>query len=123
MASKLKLEVGRCYKNAHGEKIGPIADHQWSDGFPYHGGRGMGFYNAHGIAQSSQRPDLIAEWTDSPTGPVRTVTRKEIMPGDYGDVCVSRTGSITCVTTRDPVRIRAAIATLTEIADALEEQA
>lgn len=62
------------------------------------------------------------------TGPVRTVTRKEIVIGQYGIVNVEAdrpTGNpriiVSAVPT--PAELRAAIATLTEIADALEEQA
>ena len=61
---------------------------------------------------------------EEPTGPVRTVTRttKEIVPGEYGDVQVTGSGNIVVVVKPDADAIRAAIATLTEIADALEEQ-
>lgn len=125
----LKLEVGKLYKNAHGEKIGPIADQQWSDGFPYHGGRGMGFYNAHGIAQSSLRPDLIAEWTDAPTGPVRTVTRttREIVPGEYDGLEVGHAvnGMVFLampIANHCQESIDALIANLNAIRDALEDQ-
>lgn len=73
----------------------------------------------------------LGEWrilstADTPTGPVRTVTRttKEIVPGVYGAVRVDQTCygkvaklSLQCANTAE---LRAAIATLTEIADALE---
>ena len=57
-----------------------------------------------------------------PTGPVRTVTRKEIVPGLYpGDVRVTKSREIFMqASRRDADTIRAAIATLTEIAEALE---
>ena len=58
-----------------------------------------------------------------PAGPVRTVTRKELVCGSYGNVYVEkyddRIGA-SMEFSADADRIRAAIATLTEIADALE---
>lgn len=57
-----------------------------------------------------------------PAGPVRTITRKEIVPGVYGQVVVCDEGNSCRVRyMRDAVTIRAAIATLSEIADAMEE--
>lgn len=69
--------------------------------------------------------DLIAEWTDAPTGPVRTVTRKEIVPGVYGGLRVSMAHGAVFLSMDDEAEhdasdIRHLIATLTEIADALE---
>ena len=43
------------------------------------------------------------------------------MPGEYGDVHVTGSGNIVVVVKPDADAIRAAIATLTEIADALED--
>lgn len=76
--------------------------------------------------------DIIAEWTDEPAtpeppSPVRTVTRKEIVPGTYGFITVhSAAGRGVFLgfpddTVASPVQLRAAIATLTQIAEALEE--
>jgi hypothetical protein len=64
-------------------------------------------------------------------GPVRTVTRKEIVPGTYGDIVVFKgetcpfirlEGSFINLTPDRVDRIRAAASTLTEIADALESE-
>lgn len=66
-------------------------------------------------------PDLIAEWQSD--GPVRTVTRKEIVPGEYGKVTVFDDGFVSVYSVSNPVDIRAAAATLVEIADALEYKA
>jgi hypothetical protein len=52
-------------------------------------------------------------------GPVRTVTRRDVVPGIYGRVCVEETGVVSCESMRSPAELRAAAATLTEIADAL----
>lgn len=59
----------------------------------------------------------------NPAGPVRTVARKELVCGSYGNVYVEkyddRIGA-SMEFSADADRIRSAIATLTEIADALE---
>ncbi len=67
-------------------------------------------------SRQSVSGDLIAEWTD---GPIRTVTFKEVVPGVYGKLTVHQCGdySITPCTVSD---LRAVIATLTEIADAMD---
>lgn len=57
-------------------------------------------------------------------GPVRTVTRqvKEIVPGTYGRVRVTEGMYVHVNSMSDPVQLRAAAATLIEIADALDDQ-
>lgn len=57
----------------------------------------------------------------TPTGPVRTVTRKEIVSGVYGKVRVDMLGGIGVEVQElhDAEELTAAIATLTEIRDAL----
>lgn len=58
------------------------------------------------------------------SGPVRMVTRKEIVAGKYGNVRVYENGDVDLTRTIGGAdEIRAAIATLTQIADALEESA
>ena len=54
-------------------------------------------------------------------GPVRTVTRKEIVPGVYGAVGVQDGCLVNVAYMRTADELRAAAATLIEIADALEE--
>lgn len=60
-----------------------------------------------------------------PPTPVRTVTRKEIVPGTYGDVGVSRVPlcgvEISYKRYANAASLRAAAATFIELADALEE--
>lgn len=122
------IEEGKLYRSETGEKIGPIIDCGFSDGFPYHGGRGKGFYNAQGKRQNPHGDDLIAEWTDAPTGPVRTVTRKEIVYGVHGDVEIveddTHQGGIGIYinATMDTARIRAAANNMLAVADAMEDQ-
>ena len=80
---------------------------------------------------------LDAEAELAPTGPVRTVTRKEIVPGVYGKVSIHQlrgdNGQVYLALLSCPAdkvntahvqmtatELRAAVATLSEIADALE---
>ena len=125
--SGLKLAVGKFYRTRDGRKVGPITSVNETDGVAYFPSRHDGEITCwpSGHIRLQKRPcdgDLIAEWTDAPTGPVRTVTRKEIVEGRYGDVIVNESDvSVAWMNTAD--KVRAAIATLTEIADALEDQA
>lgn len=141
----LKLEVGKTYRTERGDKVGPMG--LWNDGLlaefrlfdaanidgQYWSENGMNCDGPGGDVPGDRFLDLIAEWTDAPTGPVRTVTRKAIVPGTYsGGVTVvsaddliagCRVSIATALGHADAGQLRAAIATLTEIADALEEQA
>lgn len=82
----VKIEEGKSYKAANGERVGPMefwagntdrARQEAGDG-KYWMIDGTGKCHATGN-------DLIAEW---PEGPVRTVTRREIVPGVYDRVVV-----------------------------------
>ncbi len=78
--------------------------------------------------QQTER-DLVSEWTDEPTGPVITETVKRIVPGKYGRIEVGPTYSSGRVDVAlgphgyllpfSEADLRAAAATLLEIADAL----
>ena len=128
----MKLEVGKYYRDADGNKYGPMecvksTEHPWNEA----GSVSCHVWRCDGTSKWQGDPTLIAEWPsdDAPTGPVRTVTRttREIVPGVYGKVQIGEPCNIGIsvfmnhVFTRD--QLRAAIATLTEIAQALEEQA
>jgi hypothetical protein len=77
-------------------------------------------------------PDCIKDergWTHSnsciackESGPVRTVTRKEIVPGKYGIVSVfaDNTVHISCAGNHTPSELRDAARVFSELADALE---
>lgn len=136
----LKLEVGKYYKTRDGWKVGPMAASKGHD--EHFVVDGLGLFTSDGVfgwvsggVRNAPAPswDLIAEWTDAPTGPVRTVTKREIVPGTYsGGVTVvsaddliagCRVSIATALGHADAGQLRAAIATLTEIAGALEEQA
>jgi len=74
------------------------------------------------ISRASQSTTPVAHST-TPPSPVRTVTRKEIVPGEYGVVRVYHDESILSVAMDFGLSIAAidqAIQTLTEIRDALE---
>ena len=122
----LKLEVGKMYTDRTGNVRGPMrliknpAWHKFTDG-----NLSWGEYGTALSTGTEFDNDLIAEWPAEPTGPVRTVTRttKEIVPGVYGQLRVYPDGEVQIVaSTLTVANIRAAIATLTEIAQALEEQ-
>jgi len=120
----MQIEAGKYYRRRDGQKCGPA----WTDGnqpypwcVPFD--ESEHWYRDDGAScLGNADADLIAEWTEAPTGPVRTVTRKEIVPGVYGNVIVWNDGSgdVSVMNMRTATELRAAIATLTEIADALE---
>ena len=125
----MQIEAGKYYRTRDGRKVGPMVANPLID-YPFKDGSGfMSFTtDGHRFCADEHHTDIIAEWTEAPTGPVRTVTRKEIVPGVYGRV---RVYDETCehghVCMGLPAsyhwtapELRAAVATLSEIADALE---
>lgn len=132
----VKLEVGKFYKTRDGDKVGPMEKwaqtvaHKWQQRGGTNTYDGGGDIWADDGSSIYRCPDLIAEWTEdeATTGPVRTVTRKEIVDGKYGNVEVyydiAHGLTVTCRgCLKTHAEIRATIATLTEIAEALEDQA
>ena len=115
----LKLEVGKYYRDAEGRKVGPLRLRPSGNFDVEDGSASLWTPDGHAMYGVS----LIALWQDAPTGPVRTVTRttREIVPGVYGATLVDEDGFVVVMPTKDVAEIRAAIDTLTEIADALEE--
>lgn len=135
----MQIEKGKFYRTRDGRKVGPVVVDSCGffrvDDIGHYTGDGLYAYrgelprNDRDEAAGLARNDLVAEWTD---GPVRTVTRKEIVPGVYGRIEISphaRT-AVTHVGVRfepmtdgfvalDADELRAAAATLTELADAL----
>lgn len=131
MASELKLEVAKEYRAHDGGKFGPMLEYGSDDEY-FHLGFGIpGIWHKSGRSCDGRLPDLIAEWPTETTGPVRTVTRKEIVPGSYGGVEVTHVdyateahGANVCIRIDNGFgtdSLRDTIATLTEIADALED--
>ena len=89
----MQIEVGKTYRARNGSKVGPMQPAQ-SEGYDFYGSDGENdrvFQKDGRHGASNIRPDptmdLIAEWTD---GPVRTVTRREVVAGSYGRVRVGR---------------------------------
>ena len=123
----MKIEIGKYYMNADGEKVGPMVGtmFKWVMGeddsaiYPFEWtNEGKG---------SNGAPHLIAEWSEEPQqkSPIRTVTRKEIVPGVYGNIVItSSVNDFTMISMVDhPMtsgELTAAIATLTEIRDSLD---
>jgi len=145
----MELEVGKYCRTRAGRKAGPVYEtgncefpfEAFVDGFGVQGYTAKGCWHSMGAEHSL---DLIAEWVDEPAapkpaGPVRTITRKEIVPGVYGSVSVhelttdctksvwialvgygaEKEGTLHARLSTD--ELTAAIATLSEIADAMEE--
>jgi hypothetical protein len=92
---------------------------------------GFWYRGADGSRQNSSSP---GDWElVQPEGPVRTVTRKEIVPGRYGRVYVARpeddfvmvgiviTSEVPAHVSLNASELRAAADTFIELADALEE--
>lgn len=146
----LRIEEGKFYRARNGRKVGPFEyvnrgqteiRFHWrapqSDGGPW-----LWAHDGTFGENRNKDWDLTAEWTEEPTGPVRAVTRKEIVPGiygrlkitetqregTYGDVCiqlVNRAGLIHGSRDPDPAlmtvaELRAAAITFNELADALD---
>lgn len=116
----IKLEVGKYYLTRDWRKIGPIA-------LGVRGDIGNSLLESWWMEAGAKNKlrdsdgDLIAEWIEEPTSPVRTVTRKEIVPGTYGHVIVTEGRGVQCIRMDSAAELRAAIATLTQIAEVLEE--
>lgn len=141
----MKIAEGKSYKAADGRKISNM---RWSGEHRCFYGTdervGSAFSRAyrangkHGSEFISNEPffDLVSEW--EPTGPVVTETVKRINPGIYGKLNITGTYQKNRVTLDwvtddfhsappivglDAAELRAAAATLTELADALDEGA
>lgn len=132
----MQIEAGKYYRSSDGRKFGPMriwpSDREcWGDE------ASTGLWRPDGSAHfvdAKDSPRLVAEWTDAPTGPVVTETVKRIVPGYYGVVEVTIDASlhsevgIRISSINGPGRpelyldadeLRAAAATLLELADAL----
>ena len=129
----MKIEAGKYYKTRDGRKVGPTIENDFPNSYyPFKTSGGL-YVMADGTANNGwnfdSKSDLVAEWSE---GPVRTVTRKEIVPGTYGRVAVGQPyGSTVPVSVGSsilapwaqgltPAELRAAAATFVELADALE---
>ena len=123
----MQIEAGKHYRTREGSRVGPMAYHEygWSadDGFTIYDTNGR---RVLGIGE--EPTDLVAEWQDG--GPVRTVTRREIVPGVYGIMSIKEnhprhTNSVNvCIqpTHATADELDAAARTLQQLAEALREE-
>jgi len=125
----LKLEVGKMYRSENGESVNVLHD-DGTNPYPFKCSDGRWRTRDGRVWEDGARcpDDLIAEWTDAPTGPVRTVTRttREIVPGVYDGLDVGRAvnGMVFLampIANHCQESIDALIAHLTVIRDALED--
>lgn len=133
----MRLEEGKYYRTRDGRKVGPAhsADRKYKgqDAFEVDGPH-VSIHLADGTYAGRNCPDLdlIAEWTE---GPVRTVTRREVVPGVYGRLSVTKSsidgevgvrikptvkGDVTPSLTS--AELKAAAAVLLELAGALDSE-
>lgn len=136
--STIELEAGKFYRTQGGYKVGPMKFADIIGGaqqFTAPHGSGYRYYRKDGsrwhFDDRGGPTELIAEWTEptSPSGAVRTVTRKEIVPGTYGRVKVgvssgdaSKPWVAIEATLATASELRAAAALFLELAAALEPQ-
>lgn len=122
----MKIEAGKYYKTRDGRKVGPAYKTDWPSKDCAWAVHSMWLYRDDGTCGSNESSDdLIAEWTD---GPVRTVTRREVVEGVYGIVRVD-THRDQVVISIDPsdghnpsaAELKAAAAVLLELAGALDD--
>lgn len=117
----LKIEAGKYYKTRDGRKVGPVREQNGyltTNGWHY-AENGECCYK--GISGNGKQPefDLISDWQE---GPIRTVTRREIVEGQYGIVHVTVSGNVE-IEEKDgytPEELREAAHTLNQIAEYLE---
>lgn len=121
----MQIETGKYYRTRDGRKVGPILNYNHNGWLHVQSGTVAGncLWEIDGQTVGGDRDsDLLSEW---PSGPVREVTRKEIVPGVYGLIttgpveanCFVRIG-----VTRElfnAAELRAAAEVLTQIADAI----
>ena len=124
----MKLEVGKTYRARNGDQIKIVSRNSFLENYPFVGSNGATYTNdGFGWIGQQRFYDLIAEWPTETTGPVRTVTRKEIVFGVHGDVEIVEDDTyqggigIYINATMDAARIRAAANNMLAVADALED--
>lgn len=121
----MKLEVGTLQEL--NVKPGDVVDYCGPETWCYKNGPFTvssidrnGWFLIDGITTPSDNPHWrIISRASTTTSPVRTVTRKEIVPGGYGRVVIDWQGGIRMDATQDADDLTQAIETLTAIRDAL----
>lgn len=115
----MQIEAGKYYKTRDGRKtmtytikgtfngavIGTDFGNVWLD-------------TGEAIRGTESGRDLVAPWNE---GPIRTVTRREIVPGDYGAVRVTEGRYIHCRSMATAEELREAAHILNQLAEVLED--
>ena len=107
----VKLEAGKYYKTRDGRKVGPMQEREFGFFCDKHN------YTTLGMAAFPGK-DIISEWQESP---IREVTRRELVAGQYGGVLVDEKGYVVVGICHKPEELREAAHTLNQIAEVLEE--
>lgn len=89
----LKIEEGKFYKTRDGRKVGPMV---WAPEGWFYQNASLGCWLKNGLCQDRDTErhhgPLFSEWPSEETPfspcPIRTITRREIVPGVYGRVYV-----------------------------------
>lgn len=122
----VKIEAGKFYRTRAGRKVGPMVRMSRDLVWPWTDPKRTATWREDGTQSFTPGKDsdidLVTEWTE---GPVRTVTKKEIVPGVYGAVVVvgpiGASRANVCVNGNlSAAQLRAAAATFLELADALD---
>ena len=123
----MKIEAGKYYKTRDGRKVGPMKS--WSLGVWHFNSQDSpqseGLWLDDGTAKypgAEDSPDLISEWKDESPSPIRTVTRREIVPGNYGVVAITKSNKV-MIPAGDYTaeELREAANLLNQIAEVLQE--
>lgn len=125
----MKIEEGKFYKTRDGRKVGPMV--RWCDDFqarrPWSTSKGYDTSPCWGDDGNTAILGnvLISEWEE---GPIRTVTRRIIEPGDYGiiEVMLDKHGQLEIglnYTRVDANDLRSAAMILSQLAEALDDNA
>lgn len=92
--NEMKIEAGKYYKTRDGRKVGPTEVSEYNTSYP----KAKFWVEDYGLIQENGKfgndedtpeLDLISEWQDKAPSPIRTVTRREIVPGVYGKVFIN----------------------------------
>lgn len=126
----MKIEVGKYYRTRDGRKVGPMERRATGNRFwsaaTHLDGYGSFWCEDGAFYYGEEWPvDLVSEWHDEPTSPIRT--RREIVPGRYGDVDVfdahggkANVSMASCPRTASELREAAHI--LNQISEVLEDE-
>lgn len=126
-AKFVEIEAGKFYRTRGGEKVGPMEpSHSGIEDYPWRAPQGGSWLyhtsGRYGDGTHDEQRDIVAEWHE---GPVRTITRKEVVLGAYGplQITAATPSSVVCSIKSiwlDAEALRTAADLLLEVADALD---